>query len=70
MSKEYLSREELENLKKGDVLKYDDKMGSVYLIVEKVEEGRVCGQIASATGINSISIDTLVKINPILGKFD
>ena len=70
MSKEYLSREELENLKKGDVLKYDEKFGVCYIIVESVRKGRVSGQIASPHGVNSISLDELVKKNPLLGKFD
>lgn len=70
MSKEYLSKEELENLKKGDVLKYDEKFGVCYLIVESVRQGRVSGQIASPYGVNSISIEELVKMDPRLGKFD
>lgn len=70
MSEEYLSRDELENLKKGDVIKYRGKLGSRYLIVEKVNEWRVCGQIASPIGVNSMPLDELVKKSPRLSKFD
>ena len=72
MGKEYLSRKQLENLEYGDVLKYHVGLGDVYLLVEKVNEGQVRGQLATPihSEINSISIDTLVKMNPRLGKFD
>lgn len=70
MSKKYLSREELENLEKGNIIRYNSKIGICYLVVEGVRGERVSGQIASPYGVNSVSIDELVKMNPRLGKFD
>jgi len=54
-------RKMLENLKYGDVVKYNGDLGTTYLIVEEVKDGRVSGRMASPAGVNSISIDELVK---------
>ncbi len=48
---------------KGEaVIKYSDEFGRVnYFIVEKMENERVYGQISSPLGVNSISLDDLMK---------
>ena len=54
-------REMLKNLKYGAVVKYNGSLGPTYLIVTEVKDGIVSGCMASPVGVNSISIDELVK---------
>lgn len=58
MNEEELKKS-LENLEFRDVINYDDTC----LVVSKVnlEEGRVSGHMVYPTGVNSISIDELIK---------
>ena len=57
-------RSRLVNSKKGDVIKYKHPTyGLAYLVVDKVENGVVNGDIATSRNVNSISIDDLIKAN-------
>lgn len=60
-------RKQLGNLSYGDVIKYqhtlkDGPTIETYLVVEKVENGKISGQMASANAVNGISIDYLLEI--------
>lgn len=53
----------LENLQHGNVLRYHIKghADDNYLVVAGVRDGRVYGHIVSPIGVNSISIDDILK---------
>ena len=56
-----LSREDVLNLRKGEVIEYG--CSGQYLHVDNVnpKRGVVSGTITSAEGVNAVSIDTLVE---------
>ncbi len=59
----YKSRREiLENLRNG-VIRYETEYGCTYLVVKEVRNGKICGQMASPIGVNSISIEDILKKN-------
>ena len=64
-------KEMLNNLKRGELIKYKPEPESeeIYVIVNEVKWGRIYGQMAVPIGIDSISIDELVKKEFSLGKF-
>ncbi|MFH1823221.1 MAG: hypothetical protein ABH817_00685 [archaeon] len=65
-----LSRRYLEDLRPGDVIAYRSKIinDDMYLIVERVKDGRVYGQIASGIRVNSFSIEDLAKLDPTVAE--
>mgnify|MGYP001165453066 CR=1 FL=1 len=71
MGERDLSREELEELDSGSVIRYTNDLSEVcYFIVEGVKEGKIYGQMASPIGVNAIELDELAKRGPRLGRFD
>lgn len=65
-----LTREDLLNLEKGEVVEYDRGRGKEYLIVDKVRQNeRVTGEITEALGVNSIPIEELVSYGIRLAKW-
>ena len=61
----------LENLKQGDIIKYKSNQESeeTYLIMRETKWGIIYGQMVIPVGVNSISIEELVKKEFSLGKF-
>ena len=53
----------LENLNQGDVIRYksDTESEETYIIVKDTKWGFIYGQIVVPIGVNSISIEELVK---------
>ncbi len=52
----------LKYLQHGTVIKYSSGTGGdTYLIIGKVKEGKVIGQMASVIGVNGISLEELAK---------
>ncbi len=63
----------LQNLKRGQVIRYSsgDSRYDTYLIVSHVEDGKVSGQMGTTHGVNSITIDNLLKKEDLsLASFD
>ena len=53
----------LHSIDYGTVIMYNDK-GAVYptcLFVQEIKDGRVCGEMSSPIGVNSISLEELAK---------
>lgn len=53
----------LENLQHGKVIRYriSGESDYTYLIVAKVENGRIKGHLALPIGVNSVSIDKILE---------
>jgi len=68
---EGLDREDVVGVERGEVIEYQTKLGSVYLIVDHVDQDRgvVTGAITHATGVNALSIDELVANGKNIAKW-
>jgi hypothetical protein len=56
-----VTKEDLANVGYGDVIRYTERHGLLYLVVEEVRDGGIHGQIASPIGVNGIPIESLLE---------